>query len=497
MLKYQPTWESVSEHPLPQWYDDAKFGIFVHWGAYSVPAWAPTGESAMQAMRGSHEPGQSAGDVPDGAFYFNNLEIPGSQTRAYHDTTYGATFNYDQFVPRFNQEVQGWDPNAMAELFAGVGARYVVLTAKHHEGFLMWRSAHPNPFKPQFMAERDIVQELATAVRAHKMRMGVYYSGGLDWTFNPGPIRDFADTALAMPQSEPYVDYITAQFHELIERFEPAVLWNDIGMPVKANVPELFANYYNRVPDGVVDERYGQFDLGVLRGLVRTPPFKSLFDDLTRREFHGGSPPTTVRHSDFTTPEYAEFKTTLPTKWEATRAIGHSFGYNRNEKDADYLSVQALVSFLVDVVSKNGNLLLNVGPQADGTIPGIQRERLKGLGDWLALNGEAIFETRPWLRAEGVCRADGADLPVRFTQKQGTVYATVLGVPEHPQIRLMDVGRGAIKELAVLGAVAPLQWTAEGKDLVMTLPQELPRASIVANALTLRIRPASANSIAT
>lgn len=486
-MSYQPTWESVSEHPLPQWYSDAKFGIFVHWGVYSVPAWAPIGYSAMQAMRGAREPGQSAGDVPDGAFYFNNLEIPDSQTRAYHDTTYGATFAYDQFVPRFNEAIRHWDPHAMAELFARVCARYVVLTTKHHEGFLMWRSAHANPFKPQYMAERDLVQELASAVRAQKIKMGVYYSGGLDWTFNPGPIRDFADTALAMPQSEAYVAYITAQFRELIERFEPAVLWNDIGMPVKANLPALFAAYYNRVPDGVVDERYGQFDLGVLRGLVRTPPFNRMFDDLTRREFHGGAPPTTVRHADFITPEYAEFKTTLPNKWEATRAIGHSFGYNRNEADTDYLSVPALVSFLVDVVSKNGNLLLNVGPAADGSIPEIQTARLQGLGDWLAVNGEAIFETTPWTRAEGICRADGENLAVRFTRKQDTVYATVLGVPPRSPIRLLDWSGNAANKLSLVGSAAPLEWTVEGSDLVVTMPRELPAASVAGNAVSLRI----------
>src|SRR6185503_4313076 len=127
--------------------------------------------------------------------------------------------------------------------------------------------------------------------------------------------------------------------------------------------------------------------------------------------------PPTAEHSDFTTPEYARYDHIVEKKWEATRGIGHSFGYNQNEGPEDYLSVDTLVRMFVDIVSKNGNLLLDIGPMADGTIPQLQRDRLVGLGTWLETNGEAIFDTRPWLRAEGTASATSTTIPVRFTQK--------------------------------------------------------------------------------
>lgn len=486
-MTFQPTWDSVSTHALPKWYDDAKLGIFVHWGVYSVPAWAPTGYSAMEAMRGNVDPKKSAGDVPDGAFYFNNLEIPNSQTRAYHDKTYGDNFRYDDFVPQFNRSLARWQPEEMAALFGQAGARYVVLTTKHHEGFLMWHSQHRNPFKPEFMAQRDVLSELSRAVRAQNLRSGIYYSGGLDWTFNPGPIRDLADTSRTMPQSEEYVAYVTAHFRELIALYEPAVLWNDIGMPVKADLPALFAGYYNRVPDGVVDERYGQFDLGLLRSVIKIPLFGKLFDKLAQSEFHDGAPPTTVKHSDFITPEYAEFKNIVAKKWEATRGIGHSFGYNRNEVDADYLTLPELVHFFVDVVSKNGNLLLNVGPMADGTIPEIQRARLVGLGEWLNVNGRAIFETRPWTRAEGICRSAQGETPVRFTKKADAVFATLLGIPSGTEIVLSDVDANAVRNVKLLGQDAPLAWRVENDALVVAMPNGMPAACVAAEACCLEI----------
>jgi alpha-L-fucosidase len=486
-MTYQPTWESVSTHALPKWYDDAKLGIFVHWGVYSVPAWAPTGYSAMEVMRGNVDPKKFASDVPDGAFYFNNLEIPDSQTRAYHDKTYGANFAYDDFVPQFNQQLALWQPDDMATLFKQAGARYVVLTTKHHEGFLMWHAQTRNPFKPQFMAQRDVLDELSRAVRAENVRFGVYYSGGLDWTFNPGPIRDLADTSRTMPQSQQYADYVTAQFRELIARYEPAVLWNDIGMPVKADLPALFAEYYNRVPDGVVDERYGQFDLGALKSVIAIPPFNRWFDKLAQSEFHDGAPPTTSKHSDFITPEYAEFKTTVAKKWEATRGIGHSFGYNRNESDADYMTLPELTHFFVDIVSKNGNLLLNVGPMADGTIPTIQRARLQGLGEWLNVNGRAIFETRPWTQAEGVAHSAQGDTPMRFTKNGDAVFATLLGIPSATEISLSGVDARAVQNVKLLGQDAPLAWRIENDALVVTMPNELPASCVAAEACCVEI----------
>ena len=216
--------------------------------------------------------------------------------------------------------------------------------------------------------------------------MGLYYSGGLDWTFTSEPILDRQSLMARVPQSEEYARYADAHYRELVHRYEPAVLWNDISYPKAGKIPELFADYYNTVPDGVIDDRFG------------------------------------VEFSDFTTPEYAKYDAITKKKWEACRGLGFSFGYNQNEGPDVVIAADKLIALLIDVVSKNGNLLLNIGPKADGTISQIQMDRLNKLGAWLDVNGEGIFGTRPWIRAEG---ASGKP-DVRFTEKSGTLYAFLL-----------------------------------------------------------------------
>ena len=243
----------------------------------------------------------------------------------------------------------------------------MVLTTKHHDGFTLWPSSTPNPKLPadRQHATRDIVGDLTTAVNQQGLRMGLYYSGGYDWTFVPGPIRTAADYQSVKPQSEAYGKYADAQFRELIERYHPAVLWNDIDYPKSGHPLELMAEYYNAVPDGVIDDRFG------------------------------------VKHSDFKSPEYKVLDKISPTKWEECRGLGRSFGYNRAEGEAETIAPDELIYLLVDIVSKNGNLLLDVGPEADGTIPPVQMRRLQALGAWLKQNGEAIYGTHPWKTAEG------------------------------------------------------------------------------------------------
>lgn len=175
-MQYQPTLESVSQHPLPQWFDDAKFGIFIHWGTYSVPGWAPTGYDVQDLLAGKAKSSES----PYAEWYWSNLHQPDSLTQAWQDKTYGPDFKYEQFAPMYNQAMQGWDPGDWASLFKKAGARYVVLTTKHHEGFCLWDSGHANPNRPEYFARRDIVGELTTSVRAQGIRMGLYYSGGLE-----------------------------------------------------------------------------------------------------------------------------------------------------------------------------------------------------------------------------------------------------------------------------------------------------------------------------
>lgn len=450
-MPYEPTPESVRQHPVPDWFHDAKLGIFVHWGLYSVPAWAPlTGELDKVVSERGWE--HWFAHNPYAEWYANSMKIEGSPTRQHHARAYGADFPYHAFAATFNGGLARWNPDTWAALFAEVGARYVVLTTKHHDGFLLWPSRTPNPFIEDYFAARDLVGDLAESVCAHGMRMGLYYSGGLDWTFLGEPICDLPSLVAAVPQQPEYIAYADAHWRELIDRYQPSVLWNDIGYPFAANVDALFADYYNTLPDGVVNDRFSM------------PP-------------GAGN-----RHFDFTTPEYAVYDDIQPHKWESTRGIGFSFGYNQNEDARAFLSVEELVHSFVDIVSKNGNLLLNIGPMADGTLPEGQRERLRGLGAWLQVNGEAIFGTRPWARAEGDA---GEGIGVRFTQKGDALYVIVLGAPAGSQVSIASLAVDANAVVTLLGYDGALAWAQDGARLTVTLPGSLPEAP----AYSLRITP--------
>jgi alpha-L-fucosidase len=195
------------------------------------------------------------------------------------------------------------------------------------------------------------------------------------------------------------------------------------------------AEYYNAVPDGVVDDRFG------------------------------------VKHSDYISPEYQTLDKISPVKWEECRGLGRSFGYNRAEGEAETIAPDELIYLLVDIVSKNGNLLLDVGPEDDGTIPPVQMERLQALGAWLEQNGDAIYGTHPWNRATGET-AEGIKL--RFTQKDSALYATLLGEPKTAAITLKSLAPKAGSQIYLLGDSNPLVWSQQGTDIKVDLPSTLP-----------------------
>jgi alpha-L-fucosidase len=288
---------------------------------------------------------------------------------------------------------------------------------------------------------RDCVGELADAVRAKGLRYGLYYSGGLDWTFGGLPIDSFPALIRAIPQSAEYAAYADGHWRELIERYAPDVLWNDIAYPHLANGPRLIADYYNEHPDGVVNDRFDV--LGVRAGTA---------------------------HADFVTPEYAALDHIEARMWESCRGIGHSFGYNAWETDADHASVDELVALLADIVAKGGNLLLNVGPTARGEIPAPQANRLTGIGWWLRDNGEAIFGTRPWVCAEGTVRSGSGMLPVRYTSRAETVYVVVCGRAEEATLHL-GIRPAPGGEVRLLGHRDALSWEGTAAGCRVLLPQ--------------------------
>ncbi len=456
---------------LPAWFDDAKFGVMVHWGLYSVPGWAERA-GTIQELWSKHGPNYYFRHNPYAEWYANTIQIGGSTAQRHHAATYGGA-PYDAFAADFDAASATADFSAWADLFVEARARYVVLTTKHMDGFCLWPSRIPNPHRERYHSARDIVTDASAAVRSRGLKMGLYYSAGYDMTFNSTVIRNAASAIMAVPQDSEYASYVDRQLTELIERYQPSVLWNDIAYPSDADLEALLASYYDTVPDGVVNDRWAR--IGPVRGVgnvllsavsAALPVVWPVLPSSLRR-FR--VPQASLY--DFATPEYAVEHDVVDRKWEAVRGIGPSFGNNRNERDTDLPSSDELIRLLVDVVSKNGNLLLGVGPEPNGDIPQLQQKRLRVLGAWLAINGEAIFETRPWRRAEGLT---GAGAPVRFTCNDNAIYAVVLG-PVSP-------GRLIIKELAIpehasvrlLGLDALLDWEQLSPDLAIVVPPSAP-----------------------
>ncbi len=480
---YKPINKSVKKHQVPEWFHDAKLGIFVHWGLYSVPAFAVTGMNLIEVIKQEGFGGQFKKN-PYAEWYLNSLRISDSPTYHYHKETFGKDFAYEDFIPIFNDAIKKWNPEEMAEIFKKAGAQYVVLVTKHHDGFLLWPSRYPHPRKERYYASRDIVGELTHAVKECNMKMGFYYSGSLDWSFNPNPIKDVIDLLTSGLTDQEYIDYANNHWYELIDIYEPLILWNDIGYPPDTDVYEIFAYFYNSHPNGVINDRWSQISKR-LRKIIKFKPFATIIREVAKRKFMKGiSGMTTKMHCDFRTPEYTHFKEIKPYKWESTRGIGNSFGYNKFEKEEDYLTSEELIRMFVDIVSKNGNLLINVGPKADGTIPELQKKCLLDLGKWLEINGEAIFGTRPWDHAESIT-TEG--ISIRYTQKEESLYVFILEKPKSKEIIIISLHIHSNAKITLLGNDETLTWTQKGKNLEIILPEHLSDSPVY----TLAISPQS------
>lgn len=348
---YDATWESLDSRPIPEWFGDAKFGIFIHWGPYSVPAWSPKGtysEWYQYWLQSSK--------------LFGNGDFKGDEVTQYHNKTYGEDFDYYQFGKMFTADL--FNPGQWAQLFEKAGAKYIVLTSKHHDGFTLWpnKEANDRGFAWNSMelgAKRDLVGELSTAVKKTSVKMGLYYSL-YEW-YHPWWQND---------KKRFVEDHFLPQVKDLVESYEPDILWADGEWDMEAEKwqsKEFLAWLFNesKVKNSIViNDRWGK---GV-------------------RKKHGG----------YFTTEYESEAPEFQKPWEECRGMGFSFGYNQNEDVEDYNSPKALTLMLVNIVSTGGNLLLDIGPDARGNIPVIMQERLLQIGNWLNTNGEAIYGTKPW-----------------------------------------------------------------------------------------------------
>lgn len=452
--RYQPTWESVDSRPTPQWFTDAKFGIFIHWGVYSVPAYAPV----------------LPNDLAYAEWYWHNTtdgKKPGAKpvdagSWAFHKRVFGADYDYKNFAPQFRAEL--FDPNHWAEVFAQSGAKYVALTSKHHEGFALWPSKEASKTwgRPWNSVEigphRDLLGDLSAAVRKRDIHMGYYYSL-YEW-YNP----------LWLTDKKRYVsEHMFPQFKDLVSQYKPDIIFSDGEWEIPSSEwrsPELLAWLFNDSPvkdNVVIDDRWGK----------------------ETRHKHGG----------YWTTEYTAGMADMSHPWEESRGMGFSYGYNRDEELKDYHTGRQLVLMLVDTVSRGGNLLLDIGPAADGTIPVIMEQRLHEIGQWLKVNGEAIYGTKTWKQSRQWSKGeqpkvdynerfktkydvaqlaeaphDGkAAIDAFFTSKESSVYAILPRWPGR-NFTVEGIDSSRVKQVSLLGLDEPLKWERQGGGVSIGLP---------------------------
>ncbi|WP_295915638.1 alpha-L-fucosidase [uncultured Xanthomonas sp.] len=450
---FRPDWTSLKQYRSPSWYDNAKFGIFIHWGVFSVPAFG-------------------------NEWYSRNMYQQGSKDYLHHRETYGpqSRFGYKDLIPLFT--APKFDPQAWATLFRDAGARYVVPVAEHHDGFAMYDSQLSDWTAVKMGPKRDVLGELSKAIRAQGLHFGLSsHRAEHDWFFDGGrqfdsdvndpryaglygpaqvrlPGKDDADvTNDWTPVSQAWLDDWLARTTELIDRYDPDLIYFDwwIAHPTfRGTLPTMLSYYYNHgaAKGGVVvNYKLGAFPEGA--GTL----------DIERGQLTG----------------------IHPTHWQTDTSVSNaSWGYVENDT---YKTPTFIIHMLVDVVSKNGNLMLNIGPRADGSIPDTERAILLSIGQWLKINGEAIYDSTPWRSyGEGPTEVVGGTFQdtktkpytpedFRFTTGHGALYAIELSWPADGQalIRSLKPADG-VRGVTLLANGKPVPFEQRADGLHLRLP---------------------------
>ena len=467
---FKPDWDSLRGFRTPDWFRDAKFGIFIHWGPYSVPAYA-------------------------NEWYSRNMYVPGNKAYEHHVKTYGpqSKFGYKDFIPLFKAEK--FDPGAWLKLFDEAGARYVVPVAEHCDGFAMYASDVTRWDASEMGPKRDVVGEIAKAARAQGLHFGLSsHRAEHWWWYHAGRAYDSdvndpkfaglygpaAPTGLPaekpnnwpdsgqlqnwMPPNKQFLNDWMARTSELIDKYSPELIYFDWWTSAPEFEPlmrDTAAYYYNRSAarnaPGIIAYKGSQFAEG-----------SALFDM-----------------------ERGKTDALRLTPWQSDTSVSvHSWGY---AKDDTYRTPKSLTADLIDIVSKNGNLLLNVGPRADGTIPDEIATVLRGMGAWLKVNGEAIYDTRPFKyfgegptlsgqvrvggQVEESARKGFTPQDIRFTTKGDTLYVLGLERPQDGVVLVKTLYQGTpyldhpIAGIELLGSGA-VTWEQTPKGLAVTLPAD-------------------------
>jgi alpha-L-fucosidase len=469
---FAPAWSSLAKFQAPAWYLDGKFGVFIHWGPYSVPAFG-------------------------NEWYPREMYRQGTKTFEHHVATWGpqSRFGYKDFIPKFTAEK--FDARRWAALFKAAGFRYVVPVAEHHDGFPMYNCSFTEWSAAKMGPRRDVVGELAEAVRAEGLVLGVSSHRAEHWWFfgegmkfdsdvrdpryaglyAPAADRERSEKNETPPNTE-FLDDWLARTAELVDRYRPQLVWFDwwIAQPVFHDRLQRFAAFYYN--------RGAEWGKGVAINYKK----------------HGGeSFPDTAGVLDI---ERGQLASLRPLFWQNDTSVSKtSWGYVTNH---EYKTVDSIVDDLVDIVSKNGSLLLNIGPRPDGTIPEPEEKMLREIGAWLAVNGEAIYGTRPFaVFGEGPTavvegpfgdtkRKPFTSADVRFTTRDGKLYAIVLDWPADRRVSIRSLGRTApqgsreVSRVEMVGGTSALRWTHDEAGLHVDLPASAPAEHAFALRITRR-----------